>query len=899
MQADLLEAISSAKDVTNAVILTHNIDFVFVQTVVLSAFRRCGHPTITIFADSRCAAESFAHQKTVLTNLGVRYRVVPVEMDPGFRFHPKAVLLSGEQAATLLVGSGNLTFGGWRENGEIWTRFESESDGAAPFLAFKNYLAAVIERVALPEAVRAEIEEAFDPRSKSWTSTEDGSANALVGRVGSGSALLERMLEAGGNNPIDELLVCAPYFDDDGIALRELVTRVGANRTTVFCQAGRSTLQERAWTPIAARARLQSIDFTRPVSSGKGRSAFVHSKFYGLQRENEVIVLSGSANCSRAALTVEGRAGNAELMAVRVMTPQAFEEELLGELKLLSEPIVLPDEPSNDVDDRSRATAVRVLAARFEAGCLLVGYSPPTAILTECLVDGGAVDFLSLKKGVVSVSCATEPKLVMVRAWVAGRQVASNLIWIDNERQLRTTALGRSLADTFRARVQPGRWGAEGWAEVLDVFCKHLSYTPTIQLGDLRRRPRGGDTDDDKPEYTSVDVFASDYRVPKLDPVRFPASGGGDGQVQSLQQLLLRWFGAERQEPDDKAGIDKDNDNVNSDEEEAVDRPESLPVTTTTDVVPTERNRRRIARLFGQIRAAMMNSEFLSERGPEYLATDLRVASALLCLGLRNGWVERERFFDLTQDIWSSLFFSSAPQKEVGWLEFRAATSEDRETFIDSLRSEELSAALIGWYLAARTDGGESPAAVRFELATVLAVARLPWLWQGGNQDEIAQELSVLLAHTAEFGLSQEEIKSRAEAEWEMLLQRGQALRCLEAAVSKLTPAAIRERIGIGELQPGDLLWQGESGFCVVRHGYFRPEADAKVTVLKLQGNRSETMFKASHTVPMRALLKEEVIPLTSDFDDRPRQVLRGFILELSTASMEHREGPKTAVTDR
>ena len=31
---------------------------------------------------------------------------------------------------------------------------------------------------------------------------------------------------------------------------------------------------------------------------------------------------------------------------------------------------------------------MRVLAARFEAGCLLVGYSPPSAAITECLVDG-------------------------------------------------------------------------------------------------------------------------------------------------------------------------------------------------------------------------------------------------------------------------------------------------------------------------------------------------------------------------------------------------------------------------------------------------------------------------------------------------------------------------------
>ncbi len=889
MRADVLKVISSAKDVTNAVILTHNIDFVFVQTVVLSAFRRCGHPTITVFADSRCAAETFAHQKAVLTSLGLRYRVVPVEMDPGFRFHPKAVLLSGEQAATLLVGSGNLTFGGWRENGEIWTHFESESDGAGPFLAFRGYLADVIERVALPEAVEAEIEEAFDPRNKSWLSTEEESANPLVGRVGSDSALLERILDASGNDPVDELLVCAPYFDDDGIALRELVARVGANRTTVLCQAGRSALQERAWRPTAARARLQSIDFTHPVSDEEERSAFLHAKFYGLRRENDVVVLSGSANCSRAALTVEGRAGNAELMAVQVMTPEAFEEQLLGELKPSLKPIVLADKPSSDVDERSGGTAVRVLAARFEAGCLLVGYSPPTAEVTECLVDNTVAEFVSVQKGVVSVSCAAEPKVVVVRARLTGKLVASDPAWIDHERQLQATARGRSLTDSFVARIQRGLWGADGWAEVLDVFCKHLSYMPTVRSSVSVRFPKGEDKTVDLPEFTAADVFASDYQAPKLDPVWFPDGRGGSGHVQSLQQLLLRWFGAEHQEPDDDPLIDDDN----PDGVEVVDRMESLPVTSPPDVPPNERDRRRIARILDQIQAAMTSSEFLSERGPEYLATDLKVASALLCLGLRRGWVERERFFDLTRGIWSSLFFSSALRQEVGWLEYLAGASEDRETFINNMRSEVLSAALIGWYLAVSIDGEQSLARVGFELAAVLAVARLPWLWQGGNPDEIAKELAVLLAHTADFvGLSQEAIKSQAEAEWELLMQRGQALRCFEAAVNGVTLAALRERIDIEGLRPGDLLWQGTAGFCVVRRGCSR-STDAKATVLKLQGDRAETEFKASYTVPMSALIQEDVVPLTRDFGDRPRQVLREFIGELSTVSGHGRETHK------
>ena len=126
----------------------------------------------------------------------------------------------------------------------------------------------------------------------------------------------------------------------------------------------------------------------------------------------------------------------------------------------------------------------------------------------------------------------------MVRAWVAGELVTSDPAWVDLEQKLRTSARSRGLADSFRARVQPGLWSAGGWAEVLDVFCKHLSYMPTARPSGSDRRPGGGATSVEQPEFTAADVFAPDYRTPKLGPIQFSADGAGEGQVQSLQQLL-------------------------------------------------------------------------------------------------------------------------------------------------------------------------------------------------------------------------------------------------------------------------------------------------------------------------------------------------------------------------
>ena len=215
----------------------------------------------------------------------------------------------------------------------------------------------------------------------------------------------------------------------------------------------------------------------------------MHAKLYAFRRDHEVIVLAGSANCSRAALTASGKAGNAELQAIRTVTPAEFDEEFVGELKVSSEPIALPDEPAPEPDTGdATGPTLRVLAARFEARSLLVAYVPTGVAVVECLIDGTPARFTAVEKGVLRATSGVEPRVVVIRARVDGELVESAPAWVDHEHYLRATARGRSLADSIRARIQPGEWNASGWAEVLDVFCKHLSYMPAHRAGGAATR---------------------------------------------------------------------------------------------------------------------------------------------------------------------------------------------------------------------------------------------------------------------------------------------------------------------------------------------------------------------------------------------------------------------------
>ena len=52
MRRSILQDLESQKGITHAMVLTHDIDFFFIQNLVLRALRSAGNPALTIFADA-------------------------------------------------------------------------------------------------------------------------------------------------------------------------------------------------------------------------------------------------------------------------------------------------------------------------------------------------------------------------------------------------------------------------------------------------------------------------------------------------------------------------------------------------------------------------------------------------------------------------------------------------------------------------------------------------------------------------------------------------------------------------------------------------------------------------------------------------------------------------------
>jgi len=889
MRHSLLESIRQENDLTSAIVLTHNIDFSFFQLMALPIFKAAGHPKLTIFADAHCAAQTYESQAPIVSGIGVSYRVVPILMTAGFRFHPKAVLLSGPERARLFIGSGNLTFGGWVENGEVWVEFASDIDGTAQLAWFRQYLNRVAEKVKFAEPIRAEIEEAFEPGNHRWA-VEMQEPEGLVGRVAGEPPLLEQMAAIAGSVPTDHLTVCSPFFDDSAEALRQLATRFEVSKTTVFVQNGKSGLTTGAASGLPSSIQPVAVAFQRQNTEGTGRESYLHAKYYAFEQNGAVTIFSGSANCSRAALLVPGAGGNAELMAVQTLATEAYQQNFTSEFQLLDSPPQLVETP----EEKTAADCTPVIlitVARWEEGELLLGFQCPEGVSPKrCVVDDAPVDFQILSEGQALVYCGRPPRFVRMEGVAGGVTVSSNLMWIDQERELRSTARGRMLGATIRRKAREGNWGIRAWTEIFDVLCKHLQYTPAA--GNWRSPPKRRAKDEGAIIYTEEDVFSNQYGLGTFaSPATKTINSFG---FSTIQRIFLKWFDCTdegQQDPIKDENFEDENEPISdgtgsqqNGSEEPVDKPTRLgprkkPLTL---VEPTRSDRERISQFMDKLAETICRPEYLEQRPPDMLASDLKRVSVLLLTMLHQGWTSLDDFSRCSRKIWSRLFLTSEKDPTLGWLPYRKQNCEDPAAFARCLSSTELSAALAGWAFRLPLDFISVERAV-FSLSQIVSVSKMPEIWHGASLDEISEKLAGDVLPLLSDRRPEDEVFEDLRKRWLLMIRMGRAIQVFEKALEGREALDLKVGLGWRVLPAGELLWQGTNGFCITPQPVDR-KRKRPVMVVSLRDTKRPIQFVADYLTPLRLLVKDAALFQGTEFGEAHRR----YLLALSTTVKKH-----------
>lgn len=221
----------------------------------------------------------------------------------GNAFHPKTYLLADRSGGVLLVGSGNLGWRGLIEGNEVFCEFSSTTEiGRAAIVTWREWMERIVANLG-DLALARRWQDLL--RTAPWL-TQPAGPSPFIHNLDRPiiDALIDAMPET-----VDELHVLAPFYDASARALATLLECSRPRRLYLYLPDRVSVTGERLHEVIrAAPCPAELLGFEKPH--------FVHAKLIGLVSGERGVILSGSPNCSAAALLHAGQSGNCEVAII-------------------------------------------------------------------------------------------------------------------------------------------------------------------------------------------------------------------------------------------------------------------------------------------------------------------------------------------------------------------------------------------------------------------------------------------------------------------------------------------------------------------------------------------------------------------------------------------------------
>lgn len=317
----------------SALLTTYSFDPIFFESIYLTALRKLGITNIVILMDAymydQLLADTNYQCHRVTQN---NYTLVRQENVHSGVFHPKMVMLFGEEEGALVLGSGNLTYSGLSNNEEIWSVFHvlgSESIHYPLFYKAWEYLTNVTSSVS--PLIQRQIDWILEQCSWLRKESKDEKIVLQSGEEcqllynSANSTILNTVFTTIGDKIIDEITVIAPFYDAEGCALKELQRHFSPRIMNCVLDL------ERQSAPYSLIDDDTTIVYHKSTSSNP-----LHAKIIEIRGKNETWILCGSANAGNMALGINASVFNDEAC---ILLHSKKKRNYLKELGITFEPL--------------------------------------------------------------------------------------------------------------------------------------------------------------------------------------------------------------------------------------------------------------------------------------------------------------------------------------------------------------------------------------------------------------------------------------------------------------------------------------------------------------------------------------------------------------------------------
>jgi hypothetical protein len=328
----------------SAFVTSFAVEFAAFEEIMLPQLSTSGASNVLLIADARMVTMALSDGSALPEALGREYLLHSPPVADGL-FHPKIVLQVGRDGGRCFVSSANVTGAGLGGNAEVVVEIECGAEPGAEREVIRSawrYLNAVV-----PERAGAAREAMTWARERARWLDEPGGTDAaqylqdgtvmMLLTQPSGLGIGARFAELVGGEAVEHLVLISPYWGDDGAGIVGMEQSLAPARTSILLDVNRHEFP----TTIAMPPHRDIIDISqwRP-------DRFTHAKVLIAVTRDHDHVISGSANCTAAALGVGGSGSlNAEAVVYRRLPRGSATAALDLDRWLSAEPVALADLP--------------------------------------------------------------------------------------------------------------------------------------------------------------------------------------------------------------------------------------------------------------------------------------------------------------------------------------------------------------------------------------------------------------------------------------------------------------------------------------------------------------------------------------------------------------------------
>lgn len=275
-----------------ALFTTYALSLTFFESYVLRYLHQQGCRDIYLIVDADGYKMSLSERRS--NRVGQEYRLIPVALEEGI-FHPKCIYLSGNEGDILAVGSGNMTFGGFGRNLEVFEIFDQREKGQV-FLDFAKFLELLDKRKDFIVPEKSWIELFSSLASKSIGKDIENNEPRLLNCVA--EPIIDQVVNISSKHQLGkEVTILSPFHDPDGIAVRNLAKRLSAKKIRVALPQNQKT------TFPFPKTKDWGLDVSavKPVTEYSPRS--LHAKWTEIDlNDGKKLTLTGSINATSQSL---------------------------------------------------------------------------------------------------------------------------------------------------------------------------------------------------------------------------------------------------------------------------------------------------------------------------------------------------------------------------------------------------------------------------------------------------------------------------------------------------------------------------------------------------------------------------------------------------------------------